>query len=212
MGATTAAAIGPETRLMRDASPKPAKMQHRRLPKRLELGSLRQFSKLQPPGEKNRHPLERGVLGILRQKQGLKRDNIYYISITYSKAAKLGTLRWHPSSVGTLRKPPFSPEGCQTPEGCQALTPTPATSAMRKRTCGPTPHAVRRRQPMHVEQCKFNIAKILPVAFCHLPHAASSRDTPHRITGKYGRYWRTCTGSSEVAEADIDRTHTKKGK
>ena len=78
---------------MRETLQKAVKKLCRRLPSSIAFGSLRQFSKLQPFEEKNHHPLECGILGTLRQKQGLKREYIYYISITYSKAAKLGTLR-----------------------------------------------------------------------------------------------------------------------
>jgi hypothetical protein len=89
---------------MRETLQKAVKKLCRRLPSSIAFGSLRKFSKLQPFEEKNHHPLECGILGTLQQKQGLKREYIYYISITYSKAAKLGTLRWHPSRLGTLRK------------------------------------------------------------------------------------------------------------
>jgi len=110
---------------MHDALPTLPTEMCRRLPNAIELGCLRKFSKLQLHREKNHHPFESGFLGTLRQKKGLKRESIY-ISITYSKAAKLGTLRWHPSRVGILRRPPFPPEGCQIAEGCQALSHPPS--------------------------------------------------------------------------------------
>jgi hypothetical protein len=89
---------------MHVAPPKAAKLCALRLPNGLIFGSLWHFSKLQPFREKNRHPLERGLLGTLRQKWGFKREYIYYISITYSKAAKLGIVSWHPLELGTLSK------------------------------------------------------------------------------------------------------------
>jgi hypothetical protein len=94
---------------MRVAPAKAAKPYTLRLPNSLELGSLRHFSTLQLLVEKNRHPFECGILGTLRQKLGFKSEYIYYKSITYSKAAKVGILSWQPLGLGILSKTPLFP-------------------------------------------------------------------------------------------------------
>lgn len=141
---------------MRETLQKAAKKLCRRLPNAIELGSLRQFSKLQPFGEKKRHPLECGLLGTLRQKQGLKREYIYYISITYSKAAKLGTLRWHPSRVGTLRKlgifPRRLPNRRRLPS---TLTPPHPSSKKFSRPAV----ALHVRDHPHAKHCRLQVTR-----------------------------------------------------
>ena len=130
---------------MHVAPAKAAKLCALRLPNGLMLGSLWHFLKLQLFGEKNRHPLECGILGTLRQKWGVKREYIYYISITYSKAAKLGILSWHPLVLGILSKTPLFP--LRLPNCLKAAKLSHATTSKSQKIFAPRSRAARPGSP-----------------------------------------------------------------